>query len=55
MLCDWSAMSLKFKSTPSEFYEMNKYKMVFTYETRLYIEQNLSVFDKVVKGINEKV
>ena len=38
MLCDWSAMSLKFNDKPSEFYNKNKNKILLHCETEYYVE-----------------
>lgn len=50
MLCDWSAMSLKFKDTPTEFY--NKTLIMLSDWTRDKVKEWLPIFDNIVKGIN---
>jgi hypothetical protein len=54
MLCDWSAMSLKFNDLPSEFYNKKKDKIVFGDKTREKVESWLPTFDKIVKQLQEK-
>lgn len=49
MLCDWTAMSMKFKDTPSIFYNNNKYKMVLSNNTQKLIETFLPLFDRALK------
>lgn len=47
MLCDWTAMSLKFRDTPSAFYEKNKEAMTLSDSTRRTIEAWLPKFDSI--------
>jgi len=51
MLCDWSAMSLAFDDTPSEFYEKNNDGMFLADNTRMCIERHLPLFDESVEAI----
>lgn len=51
MLCDWSAMSLKFKDIPSDFYAKNKGRMILHKETRKIIEHDILIFDQIVRNI----
>lgn len=51
MLCDWSAMSLKFNDTPSEFYQKNKENFIFHEKTKVAVEYWLPVFNKVIRDI----
>jgi hypothetical protein len=51
MLCDWSAMSLKFKDSPSAFYNKNKDRMILHDDTRRCVESNLAIFDDAVSQI----
>ena len=51
MLCDWSAMSLKFGNLPSKFYNKNKNKMLLHGETEYYIEGLLNLFDNAVENL----
>jgi hypothetical protein len=51
MLCDWSAMSLKFKDTPKEFFEKNKENMILSSTTQKVIKHYLPLFDDAVKSL----
>lgn len=51
MLCDWSAMSVKFGDLPSEFYAKNKNKIKLHTETRAMLERFLPKFDNAVNGL----
>lgn len=55
MLCNWSAMSLKFKDKPSEFYHKNKEKMIFADDTKIFIQRFLPIFDNIVNEINQGI
>ena len=54
MLCDWSAMSLKFNDKPSEFYNKNKNKILLHCETEYYVENLLNLFDNTVKDLKNE-
>ncbi len=54
MLCDWSAMSVKFRDTPSQFYTKKWAEMPLLSETRKCIDRWLPLFDKVVSDINKE-
>jgi len=47
LLCDWTAMSVKFNNKPSEWYQKNKDKMLFADSTIACIERWLPLFDEV--------
>lgn len=49
MLCDWSAMSLKFGDCPSEFYSKQKDRMILHEITRQVVERWLPLFDEAVQ------
>jgi len=53
MLCDWSAMSLKFKDTPGEFYNQNKHKILIHDDTKQIINRYISLFDLTVTKLKE--
>lgn len=53
MLCDWTAMSIRFGDTPSEFYRNNKTQMIFTDETRTLVEELLPLFDEALRKVGE--
>jgi hypothetical protein len=48
MLCDWSAMGLKFGDLPSNFYNKNKPKMILHKHTIILIEYWIRLFDETV-------
>ncbi|MFH2013801.1 MAG: DUF5662 family protein [Patescibacteria group bacterium] len=48
MLCDWTALSLKFGDYPSEFYNKNKERMILHEETIQDIEKMIKIFDQIV-------
>lgn len=52
MLCDWSAMSMKFKDLPLEFYNKNKDKMLLHKDTKSCIERLLPKFNSIIKDYN---
>lgn len=54
MLCDWSAMSLKFKDYPSNFYNKNKNNMLLHKNTIVLIEGLLLNFNRVVEILNDR-
>lgn len=54
MLCDWSAMSLKFGDTPTRFFNKTKHQMLLHRDTMQGIENWLPVFDKTVANIHEE-
>lgn len=43
MICDWSAMSMKFGDTPKDFYERNEFEIHLHPISRLYLEFKLNV------------
>lgn len=45
LLCDWTAMSIKFNNKPSQWYKDNKDKMVLSNKTQKVIERWLPLFD----------
>ena len=47
MLCDWTAMSVKFKNMPSHWFDANKEKMVLHQDTIQTILHWLPLFDNV--------
>ena len=47
LLCDWTAMSIKFKNKPSEWYGKNKDKMILHEKTISCIEHWMPLFDSV--------
>ena len=53
MLCDWSAMSLKFGDTPTEYYKSQKDNMILHDDTRKCVELYLPEFDKAVASIRQ--
>ena len=53
MLCDWSAMSLKFGDTPSGFYAGQKDKILLHENARGCVERWLPLFDKAVENIRD--
>jgi hypothetical protein len=54
MLCDWTAMSLKFKDVPSEFYRTQKNTMILHKETEIVIKNWLPIFDEFILDRGEK-
>jgi hypothetical protein len=54
MLCDWSAMSLKFNDKPSEFYNNSKARMILSKDTSKCIERFIGVFDNVVEQLTKE-
>jgi adenosyl cobinamide kinase/adenosyl cobinamide phosphate guanylyltransferase len=54
MLCDWSAMGLKFKDLPSEYYEKNKEKIKINEKVKSVLIHYLPVFDEIVKTENNR-
>lgn len=55
MLCDWTAMSVKFKNKPSIWFNDNKEKMVLHPGTIQTILHWLPLFDDVYNQMTEKV
>lgn len=55
MLCDWTAMSVKFKNMPSNWFDANKEKMVLHPGTIQTILHWLPLFDDVYNQMTEKV
>jgi len=49
LLCDWAAMSIKFKSGLSDWYSQNKHNMIIADKTRACIEKWMPLFEKIVK------
>jgi len=49
MLCDWTAMSFKFKDKPSDFYNKNKKRMTLSDDTRSCLLKWLPLFDSLCK------
>lgn len=49
MLCDWGAMSIRFKNIPSKWYTENKSKMMLAPETKFIVESLIADFDKIVR------
>ena len=54
MLCDWTAMSVKFKNMPSIWFNDNKEKMVLHPGTIQTITHWLPLFDNVYNQMTEK-
>lgn len=54
MLCDWSAMSIKFKDKPSEYYLENRDNMLLHEETIKNIESLIFIFDKNVEILKKE-
>lgn len=54
MLCDWTAMSVKFKNIPSKWFDANKEKMVLHHDTFQTILYWLPIFDNVYNQMTEK-
>ena len=54
MLCDWCAMSVKFRNKPSEWYNDNKPKMLLHDKTVETVEHWLPIFDEVYSRIIQK-
>jgi hypothetical protein len=54
MLCDWTAMSVKFKNIPSKWFDANKEKMVLHHDTFQTILYWLPIFDNVYSQMTEK-
>ena len=52
MLCDWSAMSVKFGDLPSDYFFKNKKNMMLSRDTIYNVEYWLPIFDNAVKKIN---
>lgn len=48
MLCDWTAMSLKFKDRPTDFYNKNKDFMLLNDNTIKSIEKWLPLFEQIL-------
>ena len=55
MLCDWTAMSVKFKNKPSIWFDANKEKMVLHHDTLQAILHWLPLFDDVYNQMTAKV
>jgi hypothetical protein len=55
MLCDWTAMSVKFKNMPSIWFNANKEKMVLHHDTFLTILHWLPLFDNIYSQMTAKV
>ena len=55
MLCDWTAMSVKFKNKPSNWFDANKEKMVLHPDTIQTILHWLPLFDDVYNQMTAKV
>jgi hypothetical protein len=55
MLCDWSAMFLKFGDIPSKFYCKNKNKMFIESESSEIIEKLLPIFDDLLQDIRNTI
>jgi len=51
MLMDWTAMSLVFKNTPSEWYFKNRANMILHEGTSSFVEKWISVFDEIYTGL----
>ncbi len=49
MLCDWTAMSIKFNNDPAEWYEGEKGKMLLSSNTKDTVEDWLPLFSLVAK------
>lgn len=49
MLCDWTAMSMKFSNAPSEWFGINEHKMLLHDSTRTAIDNWIPLFDQIVK------
>lgn len=54
MLCDWTAMSVKFKNIPSKWFDANKEKMVLHQDTFQTILYWLPIFDNVYSQMTAK-
>ena len=54
MLCNWSAMSLKFNDLPSEFFNKNKNRILLHKETKFIVESLLNMFDNAVKDLKNE-
>lgn len=54
MLCDWTAMSVKFKNIPSKWFDANKEKMVLHQDTIQTILYWLPIFDNVYNQMTAK-
>ncbi len=55
MLCDWTAMSVKFKNLPSNWFAENRGEMLLYESTVSIIERWLPIFDEVYGLINKEV
>ena len=55
MLCDWTAMSVKFKNKPSNWFDANKEKMILHHDTIQTILHWLPLFDDVYNQMTAKV
>jgi hypothetical protein len=51
MLCDWSAMAIQFKDSPSAWYNENKKSILVSDYTRKIIEDWIMLFDFAVKDV----
>lgn len=52
MLCDWTAMSYKFKDIPGDFFNRQKDHMVLHEETQKIVTHYLPLFDQVAREHN---
>ena len=55
MLCDWTAMSVKFKNMPSIWFGANKGKMILDHDTLQTILHWLPLFDDIYNQMTAKV
>ncbi len=54
MLCDWTAMSVKFNNIPSVWFALNRIKIILHESTLGLVEKMLPDFDKVFETLTEE-
>lgn len=53
MICDWTAMSIKFGNVPSKWYAENKDKMLLHPDTRSVVEDFMPYFDEAFYALTK--
>lgn len=51
MLCDWTAMGIKFNNVPSKWYAENQNKMLLHPDTRACVQEYMPCFDEAFYGL----
>ena len=54
MMCDWTAMSIKFNNYPSNWYSQNKDKMIIHENSKLIIDSWLKIFDNIYEELKNE-